>query len=131
MPRKRPNGPHPMDVHVGVRLRLRRKLMGLSQSALGSKINLTFQQIQKYERGANRIGAGRLHDLAEILDVPVSFFYDGFDGAKPARPVMAVVSPETLVAAALIERIPDKEARRRLLALIKALAAGADDGEPS
>lgn len=73
---KRPN-PHPIDIHVGARLRLRRVLLGLSQADLGERVGLTFQQIQKYERGANRIGASRLYELTQILDVPVSFFFDG------------------------------------------------------
>ena len=68
--------PNPIDVHVGSRVRLRRTLMGLSQEKLGEEVNLTFQQIQKYERGANRIGSSRLYEFAQILDVPVSFFFD-------------------------------------------------------
>src|ERR1700689_3596756 len=69
-------GPNPVDVHVGARLRLRRTLLGMSQERLGNAIGLTFQQVQKYERGANRIGASRLYDLSRVLDVPVSFFFD-------------------------------------------------------
>jgi transcriptional regulator with XRE-family HTH domain len=68
--------PNPVDVHVGGRVRLRRTLLGLTQTVLGDSVGLTFQQIQKYERGANRIGAGRLYDFSRVLDVPVSFFYD-------------------------------------------------------
>ncbi len=68
--------PHPVDVHVGQRLRLRRKLAGLSQTELGEKIGVTFQQLQKYESGANRISASRLFDLSRVLDVPVSYFFD-------------------------------------------------------
>lgn len=75
---------HPIDVHVGGRLKLRRKILGLSQDALASQIGVTFQQVQKYERGINRIGAGRLHDLAEILRVTVSYFYDGYDSNEQA-----------------------------------------------
>lgn len=67
---------HPIDTHVGQRLRARRKILSLSQTALGEAIGLTFQQIQKYERGANRIGASRLFELSEVLDVPVSYFFD-------------------------------------------------------
>lgn len=75
--RRRPPGvPDPVDIHVGSRVRLRRTLLGLSQEKLGEAVGLTFQQIQKYERGANRIGASRLYDLSNILDVPVSYFYD-------------------------------------------------------
>lgn len=68
--------PNPIDVHVGSRVRLRRTLVGMSQEQLGEAIGLTFQQIQKYERGANRIGSSRLFDLCRVLNVPVSFFFD-------------------------------------------------------
>src|SRR5215212_2553305 len=71
--------PNPTDVLVGARLRLRRNMLGLSQEKLGKLIGLTFQQVQKYERGANRIGASRLHQLSRVLDVPVSFFFDDTD----------------------------------------------------
>src|SRR5689334_21165977 len=71
--------PNPTDVQVGARLRLRRNMLGLSQERLGEAIGLTFQQVQKYERGANRIGASRLHELSRVLDVPVSFFFDDTD----------------------------------------------------
>src|SRR6202012_596679 len=72
-----PSGkPNPIDAHVGARVRLRRTLLGMSQEKLGEAIGLTFQQVQKYERGANRIGASRLYDLSRVLDVPVSFFFD-------------------------------------------------------
>src|SRR4051812_42442557 len=70
------DGPDPTDVHVGVRVRLRRTLLGMSQERLGDALGLTFQQVQKYERGANRIGASRLFQLSHILDVPVSYFFD-------------------------------------------------------
>lgn len=70
------SGPHPVDIHVGSRLRLRRMMLGLSQSRLGEGVGLTFQQIQKYERGANRMGASRLYELARVLDVPISYFFE-------------------------------------------------------
>ena len=69
--------PNPVDIHVGGRVRLRRMLVGLSQEKLGVSMGLTFQQIQKYEKGVNRIGASRLFRLSEVLDVPVQFFFDG------------------------------------------------------
>ncbi|QHC34930.1 helix-turn-helix domain-containing protein [Komagataeibacter xylinus] len=68
---------NPVDVHVGNRIRLRRTLLGMSQERLGNALGLTFQQVQKYERGRNRVGASRLYDLACVLDVPVAFFFDG------------------------------------------------------
>ena len=66
----------PIDAHVGARIRLRRTLMGMSQERLGEALGLTFQQVQKYERGVNRVGASRLFDLSRVLDVPISFFFD-------------------------------------------------------
>ena len=76
MKRRTSEHPDPVDVHVGGRVRLRRTLLGLSQEKLGNALSLTFQQIQKYERGANRIGSSRLYQLSRILEVPVSFFFD-------------------------------------------------------
>ncbi len=73
-------GPDPVDVHVGGRIRLRRKLLGVSQGELGKALGLTFQQVQKYERGANRVSASALYRLSSALDVPVSFFFDDMDG---------------------------------------------------
>lgn len=77
--------PDPVDVHVGSRVRLRRGIMGLSQEKLAESLGLTFQQIQKYERGANRVSASRLFQLGEILDVPVNFFFEGFNPDEPGR----------------------------------------------
>src|SRR4051812_18882635 len=88
--RRRSEQPNPIDVQVGSRVRLRRNMLGLSQEKLGEAIGLTFQQVQKYERGANRIGASRLHELSRVLDVPVSFFFDDMD------PVRAPAIPEGL-----------------------------------
>src|ERR1044071_10505169 len=85
--RPRMETPNPIDVRVGARLRLRRNMLGLSQEKLGEAIGLTFQQVQKYERGANRIGASRLHELSRVLDVPISFFLDDTDPVRaPAIP---------------------------------------------
>lgn len=73
-----PNGEaNPVDIHVGKRIQLRRKLLGLSQEKLGNMLGLTFQQVQKYERGKNRVGASRLWDISKVLNVPVSFFFSG------------------------------------------------------
>lgn len=76
------DGPEPVDLHVGGRIRFRRTLMGLTQSELGEALNLTFQQIQKYERGSNRVSASTLFRMAEVLDVPVSFFFEEMPGKK-------------------------------------------------
>lgn len=81
MPRRtnKRNGPHPVDVHVGARVRTRRTLLGMSQEKLGDALGLTFQQVQKYERGANRIGASRLHEISEILQTPVAWFFAEYE----------------------------------------------------
>src|SRR5579884_1124067 len=85
--RRKTDRPNPIDVHVGSRIRLRRNMLALSQEKLGEAIGLTFQQVQKYERGANRVGASRLHELSRVLDVPVSFFFDDTDPVRaPANP---------------------------------------------
>src|ERR1700689_2631942 len=69
--------PNPIDKHVGSRVRMRRMMLGMSQEKLGDALGLTFQQVQKYEKGTNRIGSSRLQQIANILQVPVSFFFDG------------------------------------------------------
>ena len=75
-----PSGqPNPVDVHVGNRIRLRRTLLGYSQEKLASMLGLTFQQVQKYERGNNRVGASRLWDIGKVLEVPIGFFYEDMD----------------------------------------------------
>jgi transcriptional regulator with XRE-family HTH domain len=135
--RRKSDKPNPIDVHVGSRVRLRRTLLGMSQEKLGEAIGLTFQQVQKYERGANRIGASRLYDLSRVLDVPVSFF---FDDIKPetiatrealesgTEPAIAHYEPdptmrrETLELVRAYYRIPDPQIRRRLFDLTKAIA---------
>ena len=136
----------PVDIHVGARIRLRRTLMGMSQERLGDALGLTFQQVQKYERGANRVGASRLFDLSRILDVPISFFYDnmpeslaGPSGTPPgpqqaARAVQgfaeqqdgfgpddALSKRETLELVRAYYRINDPNVRRRMLDLIKSM----------
>ncbi|MBT4878679.1 MAG: helix-turn-helix transcriptional regulator [Alphaproteobacteria bacterium] len=70
---------HPIDLHVGKRIRFKRKMIGLTQSDLGGKVDLTFQQIQKYEKGENRVSASKLYQIAQILDTNVSFFFDGYN----------------------------------------------------
>ena len=86
-----PRGPnsHPVDVHVGKQTRTQRALFGLSQSELAKQLGITFQQLQKYESGANRISPGRLWKAGKILGVPVSYFFEGFDGkAEPAADIL-------------------------------------------
>ncbi len=133
--------PSPVDVHVGARLRLRRKLLGMSQTKLGEAIGLTFQQAQKYERGANRVGSSRLFDLSRILDVPVQFFFDDMPTAvaasspgnkkrgKAKKPPSYEPDPmatrETLGLVRAYYEIKDAEVRNRLRELTKALGAAA------
>src|SRR5215467_6904288 len=76
--------PNPIDQHVGSRVRLRRQMLAMSQEKLGAALDLTFQQVQKYERGANRIGASRLQQISQILQVPVEFFFEGAPNASLA-----------------------------------------------
>src|SRR5918993_2784198 len=128
--------PNPIDIRVGARLRLRRNMLGLSQEKLGDAIGLTFQQVQKYERGANRIGASRLHELSRVLDVPVAFFFDDTDPVRaPAIPggfaeppaegfdSDPLRRPETAELVDAYFAIEDAAVRRRLLDLARALAA--------
>src|SRR3982074_2027364 len=85
--RRKGDKPNPIDVQVGSRVRLRRNMLGLSQEKLGTAIGLTFQQVQKYERGANPTGGSRLHERSRVLDAPVSFFFDAMDPVRaPAIP---------------------------------------------
>jgi transcriptional regulator with XRE-family HTH domain len=133
--RPRIGKPHAIDVHVGARVRLRRTLLGMSQEKLGDAIGLTFQQVQKYERGANRIGASRLFDLSRILDVPVSFFFDdapptaeaGYAGGLREEGAAFEPDPmarrETLELVRAYYRISDPAIRRRLFELTKAIAS--------
>jgi transcriptional regulator with XRE-family HTH domain len=134
--RRKSDRPHPIDVHVGSRVRLRRNMLSLSQEKLGEAIGLTFQQVQKYERGANRIGASRLMELSRVLDVPVAFFFDETDPVRaPAIPQGFEESPqegfdsdpmrkrETLELIDAYYEIDDAAVRRRLFDLAKVLAA--------
>jgi len=135
--RRKSDGPNPIDVRVGARVRMRRNMLGLSQEKLGEAIGLTFQQVQKYERGANRIGASRLLELSQVLDVPVEFFYDETDPVRaPAIPTGFEETPqegfdsdpmrrlETVELTDAYYDIEDAAVRRRLFDLAKALAAG-------
>lgn len=126
--------PHPVDVHVGARVRFRRMLLGISQERLGRELGLTFQQVQKYEKGANRIGASRLHDIARILHAPVQYFFEdladepadtvagGQEDVKPDNMTEFVSTPEGLELNRAFQRITDTATRRRLVDLVKAVA---------
>ncbi|TNE35648.1 MAG: XRE family transcriptional regulator [Alphaproteobacteria bacterium] len=131
---------HPVDVHVGSRVRMRRTLLGLSQQKLGGKLGLTFQQVQKYERGANRIGASRLFELSEILDVPPSFFFEGIP-TDSARDGYGVEEPEeefehkylgkreTLELVRAYYKITDIEVRKRIFDVIKSVSGQLESGD--
>ncbi len=132
--------PSPIDVHVGARIRLRRTLLGMSQERLGEALGLTFQQVQKYERGVNRVGASRLFDLSRVLDVPISFFFDDMPdslassfGGQPGRRSAGFPEPqdgfgddtlnrrETLELVRAYYRITDPAIRKRVFDLIKSM----------
>jgi transcriptional regulator with XRE-family HTH domain len=119
---------NPIDAQVGNRVRIRRMLIGMSQERLGDLLGLTFQQVQKYEKGVNRIGAGRLFEIARILGVPIDFFYDGVAAAlenpgEGTPPVMEFVSSgEGLQLSLAFMKIKDPKVRKRVLDLVKSLA---------
>mgnify|MGYP001797532180 CR=1 FL=1 len=119
---------HPVDVHVGKRVRHRRWLVGMTQQQLAEKVGIKFQQIQKYETGANRVSASRLWDIADALDVPVAFFFEGIEDAQEETTQMAEAVPSDLLgdkeALDLIRSyyaIPENQ-RRRLFDLARVLS---------
>ena len=127
--------PNPIDIHVGSRVRFRRMLLGMSQEKLGEKLGLTFQQIQKYEKGINRIGASRLFDLAQVLGVPIQFFYEEAPSAEPQlvppgfaeKPAEGSIveflrSRDGLELNKAFVRISDAKARRAIVDLVRSLA---------
>ncbi len=125
------HGPHPIDVHVGSRVRLCRTLLGMNQTQLGEKLGITYQQVQKYEQGVNRISASRLYKLTQILDAPLSYFFDDVplesDDAvpQPARSGAldgVMLKRETLEFVRAYYRIGDPAARMHLFELTKAMA---------
>lgn len=130
--------PNPIDKHVGSRVRMRRLLIGMSQEKLGTSLGITFQQIQKYEKGTNRVGASRLQNISSILNVPVSFFFEdapgdhsaGMTGMAEASSSNYVVdflsSSEGLQLNRAFVKIADAKVRRKVVELVKALAAEAD-----
>jgi transcriptional regulator with XRE-family HTH domain len=125
-----------IDAHVGQRIRLRRMLLGMSQEKLGNLLGLTFQQVQKYERGVNRIGAGRLFEIAKILGVKIEYFYEGveekgagFSEGAAAPPIMEFVSSgEGMQLSLAFMRIKDIKIRKRVVDLVKEIAEDTKDG---
>ena len=130
--------PNPVDVHVGARVRMRRTLLGMNQTELSDVLGLSYQQVQKYESGANRMGASRLYDLARVLDVPVAFFFEempvavaasspALGGTKAKKPPNYEPDPmakrETLDLVRAYYKITDPRVRNRLYEVTKAIAA--------
>ena len=127
--------PNPIDKHVGSRVRMRRMMLAMSQEKLGDALGLTFQQVQKYEKGTNRIGASRLQQISHILQVPVSFFFDGAPivaGMPRAEGVSEAPSPayvsdflatsDGLALTKAFMRIDDSKLRRRIVDLVEQIA---------
>ena len=122
--------PHPVDVHVGKRIRHRRWLVGMTQQQLAEDVGIKFQQIQKYETGANRVSASRLWDISETLNVPIIFFFEGIDKSKEkaedgdAIPTDLMGDKEALDLIRSYYSIPENQ-RRRLFDLARVLSEGA------
>jgi transcriptional regulator with XRE-family HTH domain len=133
-PKKNPN---PIDKHVGSRVRMRRLMVNMSQERLGEALGITFQQVQKYEKGANRIGASRLQQISRILGVPVEFFFEGAPttefapvagfGEMPQPSLVSdfLATSEGVQLTRAFVRIRDPQVRRRLVDLVEALASDA------
>ena len=123
-------GPTSIDQHVGARLRLRRSMLEMSQSELGDKLGVTFQQVQKYERGTNRIGASRLFNVAKVMEVPVAYFFEGLDesgsselqGTESDTLYDFIASPDGLALASAFSGIADQTVRRRVIDLLRSLS---------
>ena len=151
---ERESRPSPIDIHVGSRVRLRRTMLGMSQERLGDALGLTFQQVQKYERGVNRVGASRLFDISRVLDVPISYFFDDmpegmsegpvsgprgrmYGFAETQEPFSAGVvddnlnKRETLELVRAYYRITDPAMRKRMFELMKSLALPEGSFDPS
>jgi transcriptional regulator with XRE-family HTH domain len=125
--------PNPVDKHVGSRVRMRRIMLGMSQEKLGEALGLTFQQIQKYEKGTNRVGASRIQQISEVLQVPVSFLFEGVpsggingagfsEGASPAYVSDFLATSEGLALTRAFTRINDSKLRRSIVDLVEQIA---------
>jgi transcriptional regulator with XRE-family HTH domain len=128
------SGPHPVDRHVGLRIRMRRKELGISQEKLAEALGLTFQQVQKYERAANRVSASKLFEIARALNTSVAYFYVGLatneelevEGAAPNLEAHAfLLTPEGAELASLFPKLGRSRVRRKVVELVRAIA-GAD-----
>jgi transcriptional regulator with XRE-family HTH domain len=127
--------PNPIDKHVGSRVRMRRMMLGMSQEKLGDALGLTFQQVQKYEKGTNRIGASRLQQISHILQVPVAFFFEGapnlptgarqegmHEAPSPAYVSDFLATSDGLALTKAFTRISDSKLRRRIVDLVEQIA---------
>lgn len=129
--------PNPIDIHVGSRIRLRRNMLGFSQEKLGESLGITFQQIQKYEKGTNRVGASRLQAISSILNVPVSFFFEDAPGSETQAPGFAEENDSTYIVDFMnsnegvqltraFTKITDPKIRRKIIDLVKTLDPDAE-----
>ena len=129
--------PNPIDVHVGLQVRLRRKALRMSQEKLADALGLTFQQVQKYERGSNRISASKLYEIARTLQAPIGWFFEGLadptageagvaEAAQHAFARSFLMSPEGVDLANLFSRLPQRRVRRRIVELVRSLVDESD-----
>lgn len=128
------DGPDPVDIHVGQRVRARRKMLGLSQTQLGQELGVTFQQVQKYERGTNRIGSSRLFRMSSTLDVPIGYFFEGAETKMPGYNSIedtmgdgVFEREETQELVDAYYRIGDPRIRKKVLGLARLLSSGVDE----
>jgi transcriptional regulator with XRE-family HTH domain len=129
-----PKEPQPIDRHVGTRIRHKRMMLGISQEALGDALGVTFQQVQKYEKGMNRVGASRLQAIANFLEVPVSYFFDGTGGqsqransAVKDQVLDLIATREGIRLNRAFAAIKDARVRAKIVSMIEALAGTNDD----
>ena len=130
-------GPNPIDRHVGLRIRMRRKELGISQEKLAESIGLTFQQVQKYERAANRVSASKLWEMSRALTTSISYFYEGLGdggeipGSNLPRETLQdfLLTPEGMELATIFPKVPKGRVRRKILDLVRAMAGEPDISE--
>ena len=121
-----------IDADIGSRMKLRRLMLGMSQGKLGHALGVTFQQVQKYENGLNRLGASKLPDVARVLKVPITFFYDGAlkQSKQDDQPIASITrllaTPERLALVVAFEKIKDKALQRAVVRLVETIASDGD-----
>jgi|TARA_R110002072_G_scaffold517_22_gene3234 transcriptional regulator with XRE-family HTH domain len=113
---------HQTDIHIGRRLRERRIALGLSQSELAEKLGISFQQVQKYESGANRVSGSRLWDIASVLESPVAYFFEGLEDGVESSATERALDRQTLELARAVNSIEDEGVKTQLVRLVKAFA---------